>query len=80
MRIQRRHVSDLKQGDEKETALTVSQKLAAIEADAREAEDELLAVGAGSKRKQPKATRQRKASRRKSTLSPEELASLMNAG
>lgn len=58
--------------------MTVAEKLAAVEAEAREAERADEAKEITHKRKKPnRLVGQRKGSRRRSTLSPEELASLM---
>ena len=54
--------------------LSVADKLAMIEAEAREAEQQ---QDLKHKRKAPRPLGQGKASRRRSTLSPEELAQLM---
>ena len=57
--------------------LSTAEKLAVVEAEAREAEEERQQAPANPhKRKQTNPNR-RKASRRRSTLSPEELAALM---
>lgn len=57
-------------------AMSVSEKLVAIEAEAKEAEDLRQQEQVTHKRK-PTKPRANKSSRRRSTLSPEELASLM---
>jgi Afadin- and alpha -actinin-Binding len=57
--------------------LTVSQKLAAIEAEAKEAEERRQHEEVTHKRKATRPEGWRKATRRRSTLSPDELATLM---
>lgn len=57
--------------------MTVSEKLAAVEAEAKEAEEVREHEAKPQKRKASKPLLGRKATRRRSTLSPEELASLM---
>ncbi|KAF7512610.1 hypothetical protein GJ744_000871 [Endocarpon pusillum] len=65
------------QGRKKTRLLSLAEKLAIIEAEAREAEENRQQQGERHKRKAPKSSRPKKASRRRSTLSPEELAQLM---
>ena len=57
--------------------MSISEKLAAIEAEAREAEEVRLQQEVSLKRKASKRLREKQRSRRKSTLSPEELAQLL---
>lgn len=59
-----------------EIALTIPEKLTAIEAEASEARARLLEASIGQKRKQGRQG-SRRAARRRSTLSPDELAELM---
>jgi len=58
--------------------LTISQKLAAIEAEAKEAEERRQHEEMTHKRKATRPGGWRKATRRRSTLSPDELAALMD--
>ncbi|ERF72141.1 hypothetical protein EPUS_02932 [Endocarpon pusillum Z07020] len=65
------------QGRKKTKLLSVAEKLAKVEAEAREAEENRQQQGEPHKRKALKSSRPKKVSRRRSTLSPEELAQLM---
>lgn len=62
-----------------EPALTMSEKLAAVEAEALEAQQQVSSSlsNVGTKRKYGASTKSRKATRRRSTLNPEELIELM---
>ncbi|RMZ91086.1 hypothetical protein DV736_g1677, partial [Chaetothyriales sp. CBS 134916] len=68
----------LRKAEPKEPPLSIAEKLAAVEAEAQEAEQERQRLR-GSQKRKAKPARFKKGGRRRSTLSPEELAALMGA-